>query len=159
MTTAPIENRGGANGGPQYNPANISANGGDGQSGQANPNYTGFAYGENTALENQAAGATMAKAPTPSVATPKPSMGSMLGGGLVPLDAESTDGLPITDGVDIGPGRGSEALPPALNADTRITENVDLMKRYLPDLIDAARLPGAPDSYKRLVNYVKARLI
>ena len=41
----------------------------------------------------------------------------------------------------------------------RITENVDLMKKYLPDLIDAARLPGAPDSYKRLVNYVKARLI
>jgi hypothetical protein len=80
-------------------------------------------------------------------------------GGLMPLDAESQDSLPISDGVDIGRGRGSEALPPALNSDTRITENIDLMKRYLPDLIDAARLPGAPDSYKRLVNYVKSRLI
>jgi DNA-binding NtrC family response regulator len=35
----------------------------------------------------------------------------------------------------------------------------ETLKKYLPDLLDAARLPGAPDSYKRLVNYVKARLI
>ena len=37
---------GGANGGPQYNPANVSATGGAGQSG----NYTGFAYGQNQEL-------------------------------------------------------------------------------------------------------------
>jgi hypothetical protein len=85
-------------------------------------------------------------------------MGSVMGG-LMPLDAESQDSLPVSDGVDIGRGRGSEALPPSVNSDTRITENIDLMKKYLPDLIDAARLPGAPDSYKRLVNYVKSRLI
>jgi hypothetical protein len=151
---------GGANGGPQYNPANVSATGGDGQSGQARPEYTGFAYGQNGALDAQAGAAKMEKAPNPSMAAaPAPaSMASILGG-LTPLDAESQDSLPISDGVDVGRGRGSEALPPALNTDTRITENLDLMKRYLPDLIDAARLPGAPDSYKRLVNYVKERLI
>jgi len=33
---------GGANGGPQYNPANVSGTGGAGQSG----NYTGFGYGQ-----------------------------------------------------------------------------------------------------------------
>ena len=38
---------GGANGGPQYDPANVNPLGGDGQSGQANPNYTGFGYGQN----------------------------------------------------------------------------------------------------------------
>jgi hypothetical protein len=150
---------GGANGGPQYNPANISATGGNGQSGQANPNYTGFGYGQNGALEAQAAGAKMEKAPTPVAPAPAPASMSSMFGGLLPLDAESQDSLPISDGVDIGAGRGSEALPPALNTDTRITENIDLMKKYLPDLLDAARLPGAPDSYKRLVNYVKARLI
>jgi hypothetical protein len=151
---------GGANGGPQYNPANVSATGGNGQSGQANPNYTGFGYGQNGALEAQAAGAKMEKAPTPSAApAPAPASMSSMFGGLLPLDADSQDSLPISDGVDIGAGRGSEALPPSLNTDTRITENIDLMKKYLPDLLDAARLPGAPDSYKRLVNYVKARLI
>lgn len=145
---------------PQNNPANVNALGGNGQSGQARPEYTGFAYGQNSALEAQAGAAKMEKAPNPTAApAPAPtSMASILGG-LTPLDAESQDSLPISDGVDVGRGRGSEALPPALNTDTRITENVDLMKRYLPDLIDAARLPGAPDSYKRLVNYVKERLI
>lgn len=149
---------GGANGGPQYNPANVNPLGGDGQSGQPNPNYTGFGYGQNGALEAQAGAAKMEKAATPSTPPAPASMASILGG-LMPLDAESQDSLPISDGVDVGRGRGSEALPPALNSDTRITENIDLMKKYLPDLLDAARLPGAPDSYKRLVNYVKARLI
>ena len=149
---------GGANGGPQYDPANVNPLGGDGQSGQANPNYTGFGYGQNGALEAQAGAAKMEKASTPSAPPAPSSMASILGG-LMPLDAESQDSLPVSDGVDTGRGRGSEALPPALNGDTRITENIDLMKKYLPDLLDAARLEGAPDSYKRLVNYVKARLI
>jgi hypothetical protein len=143
---------------PQNNPANVSATGGNGQSGQAKPGYTGFAYGQNGALDAQAGAAKMQQAPSPSAAPAPASMASMFGG-LMSLDADSQDSLPISDGVDTGRGRGSEALPPALNSDMRITENVDLMKKYLPDLIDAARLPGAPDSYKRLVNYVKARLI
>ena len=41
-----VENRGGANGGPQYNPANVSGVGGAGQSGD----YTGFGYGQNKAI-------------------------------------------------------------------------------------------------------------
>jgi hypothetical protein len=144
---------------PQNNPANVNPLGGDGQSGQAKPNYTGFGYGQNGALDAQAGAAKMEKVTTPTASAPAPaSMASMLGG-LLPLDAESQDSLPISDGVDVGRGRGSDALPPALNSDTRITENADLMKRYLPDLEDAARLDGAPDSYKRLVNYVKSRLI
>lgn len=143
---------------PQNNPANVNPLGGDGQSGQANPNYTGFGYGQNGALEAQAGAAKMEKVSTPSAPPAPSSMASILGG-LMPLNADSQDSLPISDGVDTGRGRGSEALPPALNGDTRITENIDLMKKYLPDLIDAARLEGAPDSYKRLVNYVKARLI
>ena len=143
---------------PQNNPANVSATGGNGQSGQPKPGYTGFAYGQNGALDAQAGAAKMQQAPAPIAAPAPASMASILGG-LMPLDADSQDSLPISDGVETGRGRGSEALPPALNSDMRITENVDLMKKYLPDLIDAARLPGAPDSYKRLVNYVKARLI
>ena len=144
---------------PQNNPANVNPLGGDGQSGQAKPGYTGFGYGQNGALDAQAGAAKMEKSPTPEVAAPAPASMASMFGGLMSLDAESQDDLPISDGVDVGRGRGSEALPPALNSDTRITENIDLMKKYLPDLLDAARLPGAPDSYKRLVNYVKARLI
>jgi hypothetical protein len=60
--------------------------------------------------------------------------------------------------VDFGPGRGSDALPNNLNPDFRPMENADLIAKYLPDLINAARVDGAPDSYKRLVNKLKGML-
>ena len=131
--------------------------GGDGQSGQAKPGYTGFAYGENSALDAQASGAKMQKASTPSTTQGNP-MGSFAES-LVALDAPSQDDLPVTDGAPIGPGRGTEALPNSLNPDRRQIENADLIKRYLPDLLNAARMDGAPDSYRRFVNYLKSQVI
>lgn len=142
---------------PQNNPANVSATGGNGQSGQANPGYTGFAYGQNGALEAQAGGAKMEKAAMPSASRPNPM--ASFGEALVPLDAPSQDDLPVTDGAPIGPGRGTEALPNNLNPDRRQIENADLIKRYLPDLLAAASMDGAPDSYRRFVNYLKSQVI
>lgn len=156
MTTAPIENRGGANGGPQYNPANVNGQGGNGQSGQANPGYTGFPYGQNGQLEAQAAGATMASAPSP--VRPSSAMPSM-GSGVTSLDELQPDGRPISDGVDFGAGRGSEALPSRITSSMNQNENVDLIKRYLPDLINATRIPNAPDSYKQFVNYLREQIL
>lgn len=144
---------------PQNNPANISATGGNGQSGQATADYTGFAYGENQALAQQQAGAAMAKAP--QAGEPPMPQGSMMDllGSIAPLDAPSQDDLPISDGVDIGRGRGSEALPPRLTSDINQAETIDLIKKYLPSIMDATRFPGAPDSYKRFVNYLKAQIL
>lgn len=152
---------GGAHGGPQYNPNNINPMGGDGQSGQKLPNYTGFAYGENTALNNQASGAKMAQA---DVATGRgahniPDLQGLLAG-ITPIDAPPSDPtLPVSHGVDVGRGGGSEVLPAAYRNDQRNIENVDLIKKYLPDLIIAARANGAPDSYKQFVNYLKSQVI
>lgn len=148
---------GGANGGPQYNPANVNAMGGDGQSGQANPNYTGFAYGQNTEINTTADGAKMYKE-APASAAPANTMGNFMSG-IVPLDAPTQDNLPISDGVDVGRGRGSEALPSRVTSPLNQSENIDLIKRYLPDLMDATRLPGTPDSYKRFVNYLKEQIL
>jgi len=156
VTTAPMENRGGANGGPQYNPANVNGQGGNGQSGQANPGYTGFPYGQNGQLEAQAAGATMASAPSPvSPSAGMPNMGSA----VTSLDDLQPDGRPISDGVDFGAGRGSEALPSRITSSMNQNENVDLIKRYLPDLINATRIPNAPNSYKRFVNYLREQIL
>lgn len=157
--------RGGANGGPQYNPMNVSATGGAGQSGkyvaekvakatQLRP--SGFPQGENKALaEQMSAGGNVAS--TASAANPAPAAPAMGGiadlmSAVQPLDAEPTQYMPITDGVDFGPGRGSEALPGSMRQDSRQIENVELVKRYMPDLLNAARMPGAPDSYKRMIN-------
>jgi hypothetical protein len=160
MTTAP-ENRGGANGGPQYNPANISATGGAGGTGKQAPKYIpGMKSLGSTGVETMAqqGGAPMAGNPVPQVKAPTNPMESMMSG-LVPLDAESMDDLPISDGVDIGRGRGSDALPARLTSPINQDENVALIKRYLPDLMNATRLQGAPDSYKQFVNYLKKQII
>jgi hypothetical protein len=152
----------------QNNPFSVSGNGGNGQSGkfvakkvakatQLRP--SGFAQGENRAMAEQiSAGgnvASTANAANPASDMPTAPMGadisSMLGG-IEPLDSEPREYRPISDGVDFGDGRGSEVIPNSLNPDNRTIENVDLVKRYLPDLLNAARIPGAPDSYKRMIN-------
>lgn len=102
----------------------------------------------------QQGGAALAGDPVPPVQTPTNPMESMMSG-ITPLDAESMDNLPISDGVDIGRGRGSSALPARLTSPINQDENIALIKRYLPDLMNATRLPGAPDSYKQFINYLK----
>lgn len=141
---------------PQNNPANVNAMGGNGQSGQANPNYTGFAYGQNQEINNQAASAPMAAAPAPSA--PANPMGDMMSG-ITPLNAETTNDRPISDGIDFGRGRGSEAISGRLTNPVNQNPNVDIIKQYLPDLLDATRLVNAPDSYKRFVNYLKEQIL
>jgi hypothetical protein len=143
---------------PQNNPANVSALGGNGQSGQAMGDYTGFAYGENKALAEQQMGAKMAQASTGAQPTSAGSMMDLLSS-IPSLDADSEDDLPISDGVDVGRGRGSEALPTRVTSDINQAETIDLIKKYLPSIMDATRFPGAPDSYKRFANYLKANIL
>lgn len=163
MAIAPEENRGGYRPtAPQNNPMNINPMGGNGQSGM-NTDYTGFAYGENKAVNEQriagnAAITASEQKQTPAAATAVNPMASLLGN-LVPLDAETQDNLPVSDGVDIGRGRGSEALPTRLTNPINQSQDLDLIKKYLPDLMNATRLPGAPDSYKRFINYLKAQIL
>jgi hypothetical protein len=148
------ENRGGMRpDAPQNNPANVSGTGGAGQSG----NYTGFAYGENSKINqsrvegNQAVDSV--KASTPSVSQSPyeginmPQLGTL-------FDPTTRPDEPITAGVDFGPGPGSEVLPKNLVNNTRIDENAKIAAQYLPDLAFAARSPDAPDSFKRFVNYL-----
>jgi hypothetical protein len=144
---------GGANGGPQYNPANVSGTGGAGQSG----NYTGFAYGQNQQLNQsrvqgneavasaKAAGVTTSQAPYEGINMPQ--LGTL-------LDPTTNPSEPITAGVDFGPGPGMEALPKGFGNNTRPDENQEIVKNYLPDLAFAARSKNAPDSFKRFVNYL-----
>lgn len=137
---------------PQNNPANVSGTGGAGQSG----NYTGFAYGENQAvnqqrIEGNQAVATTQPAPTaggaPYEGVNMPKLGTLFDPTENPME-------PISAGVDFGRGPGSEALPQNLMNNTRIDENAKIAQQYLPDLALAARSPDAPDSFKRFVNYL-----
>ena len=136
---------------PQNNPANVSGTGGAGQSGD----YTGFAYGQNQAINqqrvqgNQAVASTQAPAPSgnPYDGIEMPQLGTL-------FDPTTRPNEPITAGVDFGPGPGSEALPKNLMNNTRPDENAKIVAQYLPDLAFAARSPDAPDSFKNFVNYL-----
>lgn len=147
------ENRGGANGGPQYNPANVSGTGGAGQSG----NYTGFAYGQNQAVNNQRVEGNQAMA-SAQAATPSAPQDPYQGINMPQLgtlfDPTTRPDEPITAGVDFGPGPGSEALAGSVVNNVRADENARIAQQYLPDLAMAARSPNAPDSFKRFVNYL-----
>ena len=134
---------------PQNNPANISATGGAGQSG----NYTGFAYGQNGQLNSSRVEGNAAVASVSAANPPEPSM--------PPLET-LTDNIggkysDITDGSAHGSPIGPDALPANISADTRAAENQAIAKQYLPDLIHAASFPDAPDSFKRFVNYLASK--
>ena len=124
---------------PQNNPANVSATGGAGQSG----NYTGFAYGQNGALNasrvegNQAVASVSAAAPAEPTMPPLETLTDNIGG-------KYSD---ITDGASVGSPIGPEALPKNISANTRPDENKVIISRYLPDLVQAASYKGAPDSF------------
>lgn len=136
---------------PQNNPANVSGTGGAGQSG----NYTGFAYGQNQAVNqqrvegNQAVASTQAAAPSgnPYDGIDMPQLGTL-------FDPTTRPNEPITAGVDFGAGPGSEVLPRGLMNNTRPDENAKIVAQYLPDLAYAASSKDAPDSFKRFVNYL-----
>jgi hypothetical protein len=105
MTTAP-DNRGGANGGPQYNPANVSATGGNGQSGTQAPKYMpGLEYGQGQVnMANQGQAPLMGN-PTAAVTDAAPMSLPPITGLNAPTQFPDQ---PVTDGAD-GPSAGSDS--------------------------------------------------
>jgi len=149
------ENSGGANGGPQYNPMNINGLGGDGQSGM-NTDYTGFAYSENKAVNEQRKAASIKPAPVDAA---KPVSGGEVTRSFRDLFSDTmNDAEPVTNGAPVGPGDNETALPPAFRSNARRLENQDIAKKYLPFLAMGTQIPGAPDSYKQFVSYVEGML-
>jgi len=151
------ENRGGANGGPQYNPANISGDGGAGQSGKQPSRYiSGMPYGQGQQLMQQQNSAPMSAPKMGAVSRgeysePMKQLRTLLDETTNPLEPQST-------GVDFGRGVGSESMPQNLVSDSRPLENEVMVKKYLPAFMNAAKAPNAPDSFKGFVNYLVGKL-
>ena len=116
---------------PQNNPANVSANGGNGQSGRATQParyISGLGYGQGKATMEQQTSAPMAGTPSPqagAMSSPVMPMGTM-GEGVTPLSSPTTrPDEPITSGMDFGAGVGSEALSlPQQRTLSQILENM-----------------------------------
>lgn len=144
---AVTENRGGYRPtAPQNNPANINARGGNGQSGMT-ADYTGFAYGQNQAINQQRQAAPMAGQPSATQATPAPTQA--VGPEVIPLDAPTQrPEEPVTHGSAMGPGGGPEvmglpAASPYMQSDSGIAA---VRAMYMQD-------PNNQD-LKRILEYV-----
>jgi hypothetical protein len=151
MTTAP-ENRGGPNGGPQYNPANVSAVGGAGQSGIADLNYTGLPYGQNQEINQSRVTGNAAIASTqPEPIGTMPTLPQ-----ITPITAPSENpDRPITYGMPFGDGAGSEVNPLPVAIPYQGDPSVELIRalyaqnprnedlRFIVETIDARQQAGA----------------
>ena len=151
MTTAP-ENRGGPNGGPQYNPANVSGVGGAGQSGIADLNYTGLPYGQNQEINQSRVTGNAAVASTqPEPVGTMPTLPQ-----ITPITAPSDNpDRPITYGMPFGDGAGSEVNPLPVAIPYQGDPSVELIRalyaqnprnedlRFIVETIDARQQAGA----------------
>lgn len=134
---------------PQNNPANISATGGNGQSGKQPAQYiSGLPYGQGQETMQQQLSAPMAKAATPMMGMNLPTL----------LDETQRPDEPTSAGVDFGAGPGSEVLPPSLGQDQRPIENKAIVEKYLPAMMEAGRSVDAPDSYKQFLSYLLKKM-
>ena len=148
---------GGANGGPQYNPANVKPLGGNGQSGKMSLNYTGMPYGQNQATNQQRIRGNEAVA----AANPQPlfNAGSARMGeeaslaALTPITAETTlPNQPITEGVPVGDGANSiPGLPMGQTEDP----DIDMIRNYYPMLEFWASQPSTSQATKDYVQYLR----
>jgi hypothetical protein len=120
------ENRGGMRPtAPQNNPANVSGTGGAGQSGRV---ASGYSYGMNKQINEQAASAPLAKvaktiARPMDVAPSQPPVTTLTEPTMNPDE-------PITAGINMGAGPGSEALMLPSNADNNAQFNKSIASYY-----------------------------
>lgn len=137
-----VETRGGANGGPQYNQANVKPMGGNGQSGRMDLNYTGLPYGQNKATNEQRTAVPTAKATqAPEGAAPKLSS-------ITPVTAESM--LPDQSVTDMS---GLSSLPaPAADPD------IEQIRTMMPVLEYWASQPDSSQGTKDYVQYLRTIL-
>ena len=134
-----VETRGGANGGPQYNQANVKPMGGNGQSGRMDLNYSGLPYGQNKATNEQRTAAKTATTPPPPPA-PRPKLPS-----ITPVTAESM--LPDQSVTDMS---GLSSLPQAA-ADP----DIEQIRSMMPVLEYWASQPDSSQGTKDYVQYLR----
>lgn len=140
-----VENRGGANGGPQYSPANVSGTGGAGQSGRI---ASGYSYGMNKQINEQAASAPLAKV-AKTVARPMDVAPSQPP--ITPLTAPTMNpDEPVTAGINMGAGPGAEALMLPSNADNNAEFNKSISSYYPVLSYIASRPNTSPDTRRAL---------
>lgn len=149
------ENSGGMRPTAPQNNTGVSATGGAGSAdGVPNTRYSGFNYGENSEI-NSSITSGMAMG-TPNQTSAMSDLITSGSGNPLNTFFSDTDNPeePITAGAPIGDGPGIEALPRNLSNDSRVIENRAIVEKYLPILLEGAKIPDAPQTYKQFLNFL-----
>lgn len=118
----------------------------------ANNTLPNAQYGENKDYQDIKSAAPMA-ADSGAIATSFNQLFGNPAASVVGLNADSTmPDVPVTDGADLGPGQGSEALTSSQSSE------MQYMASYLPALEFMANQPGSSDAARNLVRYLKSQL-
>ena len=108
-------------------------------------------YGEQAQYQAQQQGAPLA-------ATPEVNFDSLVGSAasrVIPMGADSQHPeVPTTDGVDVGDGRGSEAM----NMSSLDDANRARIQSYMPTLEYLANRPGSSTMARNIIRKLKAEL-
>ena len=148
---------------PQNNPMNVSARGGNGQSGnatQAAKYVPGLPYGEGQALMQTQQAAPLAAAPSIEQSSMPSGLASAAASqpviGLNEPSARPNE--PVTAGASMGAGPGMEALGPsaAESFTKQLIEDNQRLVQYLPSLEQMANDPSASNTFRTFIQYLKS---
>lgn len=148
---------------PQNNPMNVSARGGNGQSGdatQAAKYVPGLPYGEGQALVDTQRSAPLAAAP--SIEQSGMPSGLASAAALQPViglnEPSGRPNEPVTSGAGMGAGPGMDALGPSPDQtfNKQLQADNQRLVQYLPSLEQMANDPSASNTFRNFIQYLKS---
>ena len=148
---------------PQNNPMNVSARGGNGQSGdatQAAKYVPGLPYGEGQALMETQGAAPLAAAPSiEQSGMPSGLVSAAASQPVIGLNEPSArPNEPVTAGASMGAGPGMDALGPSPDQtfNKQLQADNQRLVQYLPSLEQMANDPSASNTFRNFIQYLKS---
>ena len=148
---------------PQNNPMNVSARGGNGQSGdatQAAKYVPGLPYGEGQSLMATQESAPLAAAPSIEQSnTPSGLASAAASQAVVPMNAPtSMPSIPVTDGADFGPGVGMDALGLSNREQMMDDTYRAQIAAYMPALLTIAANPNTSNMTRMIIRKLRDQI-
>jgi len=145
---------------PQNNPMNVSARGGNGQSGnatQAAKYVPGLPYGEGQAfMETQKSASLAAASGIEQSNMPLGLASAAASQPMVPLDAPSMrPGEPVTQGADMGPGGDSSILGLGQQNKAEDDQYRAMIASYMPALLKVAASPKTSTTTRAIIRQLR----
>ena len=114
--------------------------------------YQSQSYGDGVAYDAAKSGAPLASAPKSPLLSEAPRVPSQPRVGL--YDPTQRPEEPVTSGIDMGAGAGSDAL--MLNQIRQ--DDQDIVAKYLPSLTSMANMQDTPQSFRAFVSFLQGSL-